>query len=165
MTGTVQIRPATVADAAAISAIYAMSWPLSVAHVAAPEVQAALLADRDTTFWAAQISEPHAMFLLGSADGVPVGFVGWTTSTVSPELVWLFLAPPAQGTGLATALHDNAVADMKTRGAQRAHLWAVPGNARAEAFYARYGWKIGSRTKPVATAEGEFPLRRWVREL
>ncbi|MEV6281836.1 GNAT family N-acetyltransferase [Kribbella sp. NPDC051770] len=56
------------------------------------------------------------------------------------ELYALFVHPDAWGTGVATALADAAVDDLRAGGYERVNLWVLEANGRARAFYRRYGF-------------------------
>ncbi len=67
----------------------------------------------------------------------------------------LFLAPEAQGTGLAAALLADAEARLAEDGVQEAWLDVLIENARAIRFYEREGWQLSERADmPVDTAAG-----------
>ena len=63
------------------------------------------------------------------------------------ELRGLYVVPEEWGSGVAGALHEQAVARMRQLGATVAILWVVEGNARARRFYEREGWSADGETK------------------
>lgn len=65
----------------------------------------------------------------------------------SGELRGLYVVPEEWGTGVAGALLDAGVNDMRELGASSAILWVVEQNARARRFYERVGWAADGETK------------------
>lgn len=55
----------------------------------------------------------------------------------------LFVRPGFWGAGIATMLHEAALAEMRARAYRRAHLFTPIGQARARRFYEREGWVSG----------------------
>jgi len=88
--------------------------------------------------------------LAETADGELAGHVAIrsaATTAVSPSdepdlaHFWqLFVAPAHQGSGLARALHDEALREAAARGYRALRLFAAAGQARARRFYEREGW-------------------------
>lgn len=82
------------------------------------------------------------------------GFVGWITGDEAAHvaafpaedepgtfhLFHLFVAPAQHGTGVAKALHDRVLADVRAAGGTGLRLRTPYGNARGVAFYEREGW-------------------------
>lgn len=78
------------------------------------------------------------------------------------ELYQMFVDKKSQGTGVAGALMQHALEQIKTNGAQTAWLSCSIGNARAAAFYEKTGWRnVGEETVAVDTSQGEFDLAVW----
>lgn len=87
--------------------------------------------------------------LVAFSEGEPAGQV-----TARPErdpdgelrpgvarMTQLFVREQYWGSGLASELHELVLEEMRTRGFERACLWAAVGQARARAFYEREGWR------------------------
>lgn len=62
------------------------------------------------------------------------------TQSRSPPL---FVRPRCWGSGLASRLHEDAVAETHARGFSALRLFTPAAQARARAFYARGGWTTG----------------------
>ncbi len=84
---------------------------------------------------------------------------GWAVMSeagfAAVEGSWLeavYVSPEAWGTGLADVLHDAALAELRSRGVDRARLWVLEGNVRARRFYERRGWRADGTSRVV-----EFP--------
>jgi len=73
---------------------------------------------------------------VATAGGAVVGFV----MVVDDEVEQVYVAADARGTGVAKPLIAEAERQVRANGNETAWLAAVPGNARARAFYARAGW-------------------------
>jgi ribosomal protein S18 acetylase RimI-like enzyme len=52
----------------------------------------------------------------------------------------LFVHPNWWGTAAACLLTDAAIADLRGKGCREVWLWVLEANARARAFYRRYGF-------------------------
>jgi GNAT superfamily N-acetyltransferase len=87
--------------------------------------------------------------LLASADDDPAGVVSISTvvradpnpAPPGSGYLWhMFVRPAWQGTGLAGALLDRALAEARDRGFERLVLWTPAGQAQARRFYEREGF-------------------------
>ncbi|MEO8476526.1 MAG: GNAT family N-acetyltransferase [Actinomycetota bacterium] len=65
------------------------------------------------------------------------------------ELVSMWVAPDARGTGVADLLIDAVVTDAQGRGCRRIALWVAVGNEPAERLYARHSFERTGRTQPI----------------
>jgi RimJ/RimL family protein N-acetyltransferase len=63
-----------------------------------------------------------------------------------PRLEALFVVPERWGSGVATALHDAALVQIRASGWHAAELDVMVDNARARRFYQRLGWSPDGRT-------------------
>jgi GNAT superfamily N-acetyltransferase len=83
----------------------------------------------------------------GQAVGV-VSMAGRTAAHADPPppgtiYLWqMFIRLGWQGTGLAQALMDLALAEARERDYDRMTLWAAAGAAQARRFYEREGWTV-----------------------
>jgi putative acetyltransferase len=73
------------------------------------------------------------------------GFV----AVAPPFLEAIYVRPSAWGTGVAGALHDWAVEQLRAAGVERARLWVLEENHRARRFYERRGWLLDGTTREV----------------
>ena len=78
------------------------------------------------------------------ADGAPGGFTQWIgpgkENERRGEIGQFFLEPRARGTGLAKELLETAEHQLVAEGSEVAFLFCLPGNHRAERFYAFHGF-------------------------
>ena len=81
-------------------------------------------------------------------DGDLLGFVALNGS----ELVKMYVAADAQGTGVAKTLLTYAEERMAKSGVRNAVLFCTAGNVRAQTFYGRQGWRLGDT----------FPDKLWL---
>lgn len=101
-------------------------------------------------------------------DGSVVGFVNagpYRTDkegddvTGGGEVYAIYVAPERLGTGAGRALMDAAVRWLGEQGLLPVRLWMLVGNARALAFYQRYGFRLdGGRSQIVLEQAGELPV-------
>ena len=103
-------------------------WP----PVGDVELLTARLARRDTWALLAEIAGEPAAHVSLFPDWAPGGSV---------YLFQLFVRPAWWGTGLASALHEEFLAEARRRGYTRARLNTPAGHARARRFYERRGWR------------------------
>jgi GNAT superfamily N-acetyltransferase len=95
----------------------------------------------------------------------PVATVGCLAEEAgSVELVSMWVAPDARGTGVADLLVDAVVADARDRGCHTTVLWVSEGNEPAERLYTRHGFARTGRVQPVDVDDPirgvEFEMRR-----
>lgn len=144
------IRPATLADAPALAAFGEKTFFDTFGH---------LYPEGDAAFFTAQrfsqsrtredISEQGRCIQLAFVDGQLVGFLdcgalGLPVENPAPsglELYRLYVDVAAKGTGLAQELMDMALIWAKAGGANSLYLGVYHGNARAQAFYRKYGFE------------------------
>ncbi|MFI7579377.1 GNAT family N-acetyltransferase [Kocuria kalidii] len=113
--------------------------------------------ERTADYDRALLAEPHVRTLLAADDGgSALGLVsagpapaaweqraGVPAPLVPLQLFQLYVLRAAHGTGLGAALLEAAV------GAADAYLWIMDGNARAEHFYARHGFRALAESFPA----------------
>ena len=73
-----------------------------------------------------------------------------TVSVRPPRLESLFVVPEQWGTGVARALHDAALQQIRASGWLAAELDVMVDNVRARRFYERHGWAPDGRTERLA---------------
>jgi GNAT superfamily N-acetyltransferase len=107
---------------------------------------------------ATNFADPErAWILVAESGGEIVGVVPLALSTaINPDApppgtvnLWqMFVRRDLQGSGLAGALHDRAVAQALERGYDRMVLWTPAGAAQARRFYEREGWTLCGESGP-----------------
>ena len=145
------LRLAKPADIAPLARLWQQGW--HAAHAAfVPED---LLKHRTLDSFLTRLEAYGDRLRTAGPLGSPLGFC-----TIKPdELDQLYVAPEAQGTGLAARLLADGEARLSETGATRAHLLCLEENTRAARFYDRQGWEnLGPRNETLDTLEGPFPL-------
>jgi GNAT superfamily N-acetyltransferase len=107
--------------------------------------------------------------VLAWRDGRPVGIAAGHVPDTVPELVAMWVAPEARGSGVVEGLVEAVAAWAAEGGASELRLWVVEHNERAAAAYRRCGFVATGRSQPLPvegrTAETEaemsLDLRRW----
>jgi ribosomal protein S18 acetylase RimI-like enzyme len=158
---TIQIRPATLDDAPALSRLGAATFRDTFDRANTPADMARYLADAFTPEQqAAEIADPAGAVLLaddsgGSGDAELLGYAHLLSGqapdavrgTAPIELKRLYVARAWHGRGVAQALMDAALDAARARGAQTLWLGVWERNPRAVAFYAKYGFvRVGEHT-------------------
>jgi ribosomal protein S18 acetylase RimI-like enzyme len=155
----IEYRTPTEADAPIIADLFERSFVETFGPLYRPEDLAAFLGQFSLDAWRAELADPALAFRLALADGTPAGFakLGPLALPVEPdgpaaELRQLYLPAAFHGLGIARTLMDWVLAEARARGAETLYLSVWSGNARAKAFYRRYGFAF---VKPYAFMVGE----------
>ena len=135
---TYEVRPAVLEDAVRLAEVHVQVWREAYAGV----MPAEYLAGLDPV--------PGAVVLVATAAGELVGMSTAGPSRDDPpdpphELYAINVLAAHHGTGVAGRLFESAL--QATAGDAAVSLWVLAVNARARAFYARYGFVPDGRTK------------------
>lgn len=140
-------RDATVDDAEAIAAFASSSFVHTFGHLYPPEDLAAFLAEKyERAIQAKEIANPLFRYRLALNEDAIVGYcmMGALDIDVDDpaalELHRLYVSPEMKGQGVAQALMDDCLAWARRLGAHALYLSVWENNARAQAFYKRYGF-------------------------
>ena len=142
----VVVRRATLDDAAAIGRAHAASWRVAYASLGDAYL-ASIEDDERIALWARVLAdgESHTFVAVNEEDAV-VAFVNLRASrdggadSSTGEVVAIYAAPAAWGTGAGRALMDAAVQELRALGFANATLWVLDTNTRARRFYEIAGW-------------------------
>jgi predicted N-acetyltransferase YhbS len=97
----------------------------------------------------ARLNSPEVWCLVAEENGEPAGHVAvmparlheHSSQDAGMAHLWqLFVRPPWWGSGLATALHAQAIRETGARGFTAMRLFTPAAQARARRFYEREGW-------------------------
>ena len=141
-----EIRPAQPGDALTVARVHVRSWQAAYRGLL-PEDYLAQLRPEDRAarydFAAGDPAKPHT--LVAAEAGAIIGFASTMPSRDAEradhgELCALYVNPEHWGRGIGVALVAAARARLAEAGFQRALLWVLNGNRRAERFYQRDGW-------------------------
>ncbi|GAB1594464.1 GNAT family N-acetyltransferase [Lysobacter claricitrinus] len=168
---SLQIRRATVDDAATLSSLATATFVESFGHLYSREDLRAFLDDAyDVGKQATILSHPDYAVWLLEDDGRAVGHCaagpcGLPHADVAPgdrELKRLYVLREVQNGGQGARLMDTAMAWLERDGPHTLWVGVWSENAGAQRFYARYGFeKVGTYEFPVGRVRDlEFILRR-----
>lgn len=142
-------RVASVQDAPALAAFAAGSFTATFGHLYPPEDLASFLAENyaeDLTreeiedaaycYWLAEREGAIVGYAMGGPVGLPVKH-----GSGDRELYRLYVAESVKGAGVADVLMQRAIVWAKLEGASDLWLSVWENNARAQAFYKRYGFE------------------------
>jgi GNAT superfamily N-acetyltransferase len=147
MSDALILRAVTEADAERVAEIFLTSRKTAMPWLAQHS-------DDETRWWHINVLVPRGTVVVAERKGNVVGFAepsgGW--------LHRLYVAPPAQGSGVGSALFEHSMA-LQPGGFD---LWVFQRNTRALDFYARYGCVEVRRTDGSDNQESEPDvLLRW----
>jgi GNAT superfamily N-acetyltransferase len=149
---TYEVRPAVPEDAVRLAEVHVQVWREAYAGVMPAEYLAGLDPARNVDRWRRRLLDPvpGAVVLVATAAGELVGMSTAGPSRDDPpdpphELYAINVLAAHHGTGVAGRLFESAL--EATAGDAAVSLWVLAVNARARAFYARYGFAPDGRTK------------------
>ena len=156
------IRPATADDAEELVRANEAAWNAGMAQVADKKLgELAPFEGRVARYREGVAAVPPGMRLwVAEREGRIVGHATVAVDKALGELSALYVVPEEWGSGVAGALHDEAVVGMRELGATEATLWVVEGNTRARRFYEREGWSADGETKSSMFDIREVRYRR-----
>lgn len=169
----VQTRAALPDDAEAITRIRIHGWQAGFEGIVPATYLAGL--DAEIPRLAAGLRErieagyPYHRILVAESDGEVVGFtnagryrVNQNRNDLHPhlgEVYAIYVDPPRWRSGTGRVLLDAAVGWLGEVGLAPVLLWVLEGNARARAFYERYGFGFdGERGRFVIKQAGQLPV-------
>jgi putative acetyltransferase len=142
-----EIRNARADEGPILAAVQEVASVAALAHIFPPDMYPY---PREAVHarWLRALAEPETRALIAVSEEEPVGAAcvtdGW--------LEGLYVVPERWGTGLADALHDRALDEVRQLGSASCQLWVLEDNVRARRFYERRGWHENGETRVV-----EFP--------
>jgi GNAT superfamily N-acetyltransferase len=156
----VLIRPAALADAAAMASVYVQSWRSSYAGIVPRSVLAALSVPHERTYWREALRRPppgrHS--LVAERRGKVVGFATCGPSRDGAdrehlgEIYTIYLLAEMQRKGLGRRLMAEAAAQMQADGLKRACVWVLRDNPGRRFYEALAGELDGEKTVSVSGA-------------
>ena len=147
------LRPATPADAPALSRLATDSFVAAFGHLYRAEDLAAFLEEyRSIECYRADLASPAKRVQLAEIDGIPAAYcliVFGHQFDERPEprprnpvfISQLYCAPDMTGHGLGAALIEWAIAEARGSGADALQLSVFSENFGAQRFYRRYGFE------------------------
>ena len=144
----ISYRDAAASDAAALGAFAQATFTDTFGYLYPPEDLAAFVdAKYRADVIAAELADPETRYRLALRDGRVVGYCKMgvvdmdVDATGALELHRLYVDRDTKGSGVAQALLDDALAWARGKGAKVMYLSVWENNARAQAFYKRYGFE------------------------
>ena len=176
----ISVTPAADADAAALAAVAAATFPLACPPSAAAEDVAAFIATHlSVQCFGDYLTDPDRIVLSASdSDGDSHRIVGYTMlirgvgtdpdigravrQRPAVEVSKMYVLPSHHSTGAASALMRAAIDWARADGAAAAWLGVNENNARAQRFYRKHGFEVaGSRTFRLGGGtESDFVMAR-----
>jgi GNAT superfamily N-acetyltransferase len=162
----VEIRRATVADAAAIAEVHVRTWQGAYTRIFGAERLAGMDVVARVHRWRQWLGEGQDV-IVAVDEGRVIGFV-WVGPSRDPyadaELYAIYVLPDSWGSGAGAALMGAGVEAMREAGYREAILWVLEDNPRARRFYEREGWQFDESSKEddalgVRVAEVRYRLR------
>lgn len=142
-------RAASVQDAASLAAFAAKSFVDTFGHLYPPQdLQDYLAASYAHDVIATELADEEVRYRVAERDGVIIGYSMWGPLELKAEptgpareLYRLYVDASAKGAGVAQALMDAVLTELRADGATELWLSVWENNARAQAFYKRYGFE------------------------
>lgn len=142
-------RDATLADTAALVALFEQVFDETFAHLYRPEDLQAFLEAHGEELWRGQLQDPSFAIHVVEAAGLLAGYskLGPLRLPVEPrapaiELRQLYVAKAWHGSSVGRTLMDWTIAEARRRGARELYLSVYTDNPRARRFYERYGFEV-----------------------
>lgn len=137
------LRRAVAGDELAVAAVHVRSWQAAYAGLLPAEGLAALTpADR-----ARRYTFETVPTVLAEENGAIRGFVTYGERDGRAAVRALYVDPGHWGENIGARLLHHARAGLAGQGHGTVDLWVLQGNARAERFYLRHGFKPTGRTR------------------
>jgi RimJ/RimL family protein N-acetyltransferase len=150
---SIQVREATLEDAADMGRIHVAAWRAAYAGLMPAEFLDELDEVHFEANWVRHVSEQEGQPWLAELRGKVVAMTSFgpyrdrSNGDPSGELYMLNCDPEAFGTGAATALLAQGVRQLRLAPHSTAALWVATGNPRARRFYEREGWSADGRIR------------------
>jgi len=157
----VSVRRAVASDAAELSRVAAITFPLACPPSTTEEAKADFIANSlSERNFARYLAAPDHILLLAEVDDAAAGYTMLVTGephdpdvaavvTARPtvELSKVYVMPEQHGTGVAAALMDASLAAARETGAVSMWLGVNNENARANRFYEKSGFALVGKKK------------------
>jgi RimJ/RimL family protein N-acetyltransferase len=170
----VTVRPAAIADAAAMGRLHVLSWQAAYLGLIRQDYLDSLHVDQRAEHWRRALSRPreHDPILVAVAGDDVLGFTGFgpvlDAGSMPPtvgQLHGIDVRPDLWGLGVGRALLTAAHTGLADLGYDAAVLWVLPGNQRARTVYEHYGWRYDGASRTAEVFGITVPEIRYRRRL
>ena len=139
-------RDATAEDAGLISHIFSTSWRKTYRGIIPEDYLRRLPDDYWVPSMRSWLGSGQLYGLIALEDKRPVGCVIYGRGRDADhadwgEIVSLYTLPECMRRGVGGALLNEALRLLREDGHERVYLWAIEGNAIADAFYRKHGFR------------------------
>lgn len=155
----IELYPAKPEDAAVCARIQTESWRAAFRGIISDE-ELARAADeaRVTKMYERVLANPAMHGAILSINGAPHAIAFWSQSRdedtpAAAELVCIHSLPGNWRKGFGTLLMEYAVIEMRQAGYKTVMLWVFAENARARAFYEKFGYTLTRRARTELGAQ------------
>jgi GNAT superfamily N-acetyltransferase len=142
-----EFRNASVGDAEALAELGRRSFVETFGHLYTPEDLAIFLTNHSVESWVQELADPAFAIRIGEVDGAAVAYakIGPPKLPFEPrgkavELRQFYVLSDWHGTGAAGELMQWVLDTARRLGGDDLYLSVFIDNARARAFYAKYGF-------------------------
>ena len=149
--GAVRLRPATVADAAAIAEIHVRAWQTAFRGIVSDYRLDAMRVERGVNRFRQKLAPAESAgqrFVVAESGGTVLGFVGFGTTrdedvdpTRTAEVRGLYVHPVHWRRGVGRRLLHAAIDELAADGFETATLWTLADSEASRAFYEALGWR------------------------
>lgn len=160
----VDVRLASVADAAAIAELHGRSFLATYPDLSRTIAGINEGLSRRVALWTDRLDNPpgHLATFVADEDYRVQGFVyvGPShdedhTGGDTGHIFSIHVDPSCWGAGIGSLLLEHALGFLRSFGLREATLWVVAGNIRARHFYEALGWRLdGSQRHEILAVEG-----------
>jgi GNAT superfamily N-acetyltransferase len=144
-----EIRAVDISDVPTMAGIQLASALSGFAHIFPAELPKPTQAGLEEE-WRAIVTDTAQAALIGDVSGEPAGVVvfgGDAGGFSACALRKLYVTPEFREKGIGAALHDRAIAGLRSLGCTTAHLWVLERNITARRMYERRGWELRHWTR------------------
>jgi len=169
----INVRTATVLDAARIAYIHVATWRAAYAGQMPDDFLAGLDENKRAEFWRERLAESRGNVLVGEFDGEMIGFCDWVSSRDADadrrsvaEIAAIYVLAEHWGQGAGGALCRRSLRIARSLDFTVMTLWVLETNSRARQFYESMGFHCdGARKTEKLTANFEITEVRYRLEL
>jgi ribosomal protein S18 acetylase RimI-like enzyme len=143
----IDLRDATIRDAAALAALNVASWRAAYAHLLPEAYLAAMDVVAREERLRTRFADAAQFTIVACASRRRLGFVTAGPMRDEPpapggEVYAIYVDPAHYGQGVGSALLEAAESRLGSGGFSRVSLWVFTRNAKARRFYEQRGWRL-----------------------